>query len=330
MRAAWRGRSRPPCLPGRDHRDLAQCETFSGHPGVLGWGWRFGRGPRTPTRSQRCRSLVDGEPVAPAIGIPTRRAPGPRGTLCVWGGFSMRVLGYRRASPGRVTGPRWAAGGRATGEVLSSRRQPQGAVARHLGLWTRPPGPRALFVLMLGRSRWQATTPRVGWGEPLSEPRGQVTGRTTPRVHREPGRGRPEAAGSVLAAGWRRGRLRQGCRQRRCHPPSAALRCTHAAAPGDAPWSPALGTGCGDGGSRNGLHGRGAALMQSRPGRAFCWSLAPAGSTFLDVTRLVFQVIGFRLTNMLRARISQRVTRRAFGVCQCADGSVLRVRIVLG
>lgn len=70
--------------------------------------------------------------------------------------------------------------------------------------------------------------------------------------------------------------------------------------------------------------------MQSRPGRAFCWSLAPAGSTFLDVTRLVFQVIGFRLTNMLRARISQRVTRRAFRVCQCADGSVLRVRIVLG
>lgn len=329
MRAAWRGRSRPPCLPGRDHRDLAQCETFSGHPGVLGWGWRFGRGPRTPTRSQRCRSLVDGEPVAPAIGIPTRRAPGPRGTLCVWGGFSMRVLGYRRASPGRVTGPCWAARGRATGEVLSSRRQPQGAVARHLGLWTRPPGPRALFVLMLGRSRWQATTPRVGWGEPLSEPRGQVTGRTTPRAHRaraRKARGRRVRAGCGVAA-----------RTAPTGPPPAALSPAvgrpplHTrSCPRDAPWSPALGTGCGDGGSRNGLHGRGAALMQSRPGRAFCWSLAPAGSTFLNVTRLVFQVIGFRLTNMLRARISQRLTRHAFGVCQCADGSVLRVRIVLG
>lgn len=115
----------------------------------------------------------------------------------------MRVLGYRRASPGRVTGPCWAAGGRATGEVLSSRRQPQGAVARHLGLWTRPPGPRALFVLMLGRSRWQATTPRVGWGEPLSEPRGQVTGRTTPRAHRvraRKARGRRVRAGRGVAA----------------------------------------------------------------------------------------------------------------------------------
>lgn len=248
--------------------------------------------------------------------------------VCV-GGFSMRVLGYRRASPGRVTGPCWAAGGRATGEVLSSRRQPQGAVARHLGLWTRPPGPRALFVLMLGRSRWQATTPRVGWGEPLSEPRGQVTGRTTPRAHRaraRKARGRRVRAGRGVAA-----------RTAPAGPPPAALSPAvgrpplHTrSCPRDAPWSPALGTGCGDGGSRNGLHGRGAALMQSRPGRAFCWSLAPAGSTFLDVTRLVFQVIGFRLTNMLRARISQRVTRRAFGVCQCADGSVLRVRIVLG
>lgn len=97
MRAAWRGRSRPPCLPGRDHRDLAQCETFSGHPGVLGWGWRFGRGPRTPTRSQRCRSLVDGEPVAPAIGIPTRRAPGPRGTLCVCGGVQHEGVGVQKS-----------------------------------------------------------------------------------------------------------------------------------------------------------------------------------------------------------------------------------------
>lgn len=272
---------------------------------------------------------MDGEPVAPAIGIPTRRAPGPRGTLCVCGGFSMRVLGYRRASPGRVTGPCWAARGRATGEVLSSRRQPQGVVARHLGLWTRPPGPRALFVLMLGRSRWQATTPRVGWGEPLSEPRGQVTGRTTPRAHRARAR---KARGCRVRAG--RG---VAARTAPAGPPPAALSPAvgrpplhTCSCPRDAPWSPALGTGCGDGGSRNGLHGRGAALMQSRPGRAFCWSLAPAGSTFLDVTRLVFQVIGFRLTNMLRARISQRVTRRAFGVCQCADGSVSRVLIVLG
>lgn len=248
--------------------------------------------------------------------------------VCV-GGFSMRVLGYRRASPGRVTGPCWAAGGRATGEVLSSGRQPQGAVARHLGLWTRPPGPRALFVLMLRRSRWQATTPRVGWGEPLSEPRGQVTGLTTPRAHRaraRKARGRRVRAGRGVAARTAPAGL----------PPAALSPAVGRAplhtrsCPRDAPWSPALGTGCGDGGSHNGLHGRGAALMQSRPGRAFCWSLAPAGSTFLDVTRLVFQVIGFRLTNMLRARISQRVTRRAFGVCQCADGSVLRVRIVLG
>lgn len=132
-------------------------------------------------------------------------SPSPWATWhLVWGGgFSMRVLGYRRASPGRVTGPCWAAGGRATGEVLSSRRQPQGAVARHLGLWTRPPGPRALFVLMLGRSRWQATTPRVGWGEPLSEPRGHVTGRTTPRAHRaraRKARGRRVRAGRGVAA----------------------------------------------------------------------------------------------------------------------------------
>lgn len=40
-------------------------------------------------------------------------SPSPWATwhLVCGGGFSMRVLGYRRASPGRVTGPCWAARG---------------------------------------------------------------------------------------------------------------------------------------------------------------------------------------------------------------------------